>query len=321
MMDRQHLIVTRRWYDAPNVVCVELRASEMRVLPAFEAGAHITLYLPNGLARQYSLANDPADRERYLLGIQNEPDSRGGSRWIHQYLKEDTIIETSQPKNHFQLGEGAERYLFIAGGIGITPLLAMISTVRRQNRPFHLYYCTRTADNVAFRDRLSQPGVAERVTFVHDGGDPSKGLNLETLLTGHETGTHLYCCGPPGLMSAVKSAGKLWPPGTLHFEWFTASHPIGENAARDKGFTVIIASTGQEIAVSPEESLLEVLTEHGFEIESICGEGVCGSCLVDVLEGEIDHRDFVLEEREREANNCMTACCSRAQSGRLVLDL
>lgn len=318
---RRQLVVSRLWHETPNVLGVELRAPDGAPLPAFEAGAHINLLLPNGLARQYSLANDPNDRDRYQLGILKEPNGRGGSSWIHENLKVDGVVDILSPQNHFPVPKGAERYLLIAGGIGITPLLAMIETFRHGNLPFRLFYCTRGPEDVAFRARLSSPEIADNVTFVHDGGDPAKGLNLKALLAEHEAGTHICCCGPAGLMSAVQSASSHWPSGTVHFEWFAADQGASKRVAENKAFTVRIARTGQDIVVPADMSLLDVLSEHGFDIESVCREGVCGTCIVDVKEGEIDHRDFVLDESERAANDCMAVCCSRAKSELLLLDL
>ena len=227
-------------------------------------------------------------------------------------------LEVSDPLNNFPIRDGAERFLLIAGGVGITTILSMIEHHRALGNDYHLHFCTRTSRDVAFRDRIDLSGYQDNVTYQHDGGDPAKGLNVRELLETHEPGTHLYCCGPAGLMTAVENASAHWPAGTTYFERFAGDL---DPAAEASPFTAVVASTGQEIHVASDASLLDELNKHGFDIEYACKEGVCGTCFVDVLEGEIDHRDVILDEGERAANPFMASCCSRAKSDPLGLDL
>ncbi len=319
---KQRLQVRRVWAETPRILGIELQHPLEEALPAFEAGAHLSFYLPNGMIRQYSLAGDPKERDHYRLGVQRDPNSRGGSIWMHENVVPGATLETSLPMNNFPLGLGAERYILIAGGVGITPLMSMLETLNAEGKAYHLYYCTREPEDAAFRDRLGALGASGNVEFVCDGGDPSKGLQIKDLLSEYRDGTELYCCGPSGLMSAVNDAAAHWPANTVHFEWFVPSaDPTIDHEQGQGAFTVVIQSTGDEFSVGPDESLLEVLNANGLEVDSVCQEGVCGTCIVGVLEGEIAHRDHILDDDEKATNSVMTACCSRAVSEKLVLDL
>lgn len=208
--------------ETEGIRSFELRHHHGGALPAFTAGAHISVRLGNGLVRQYSLASDPFDRERYLVGVLREGRSRGGSAFIFDHWKAGGRIEAETPANHFPLALDARRHLLIAGGIGITPLLAMAQTLRRRAADYTLYYCTRSPKETAFRDLLSRSGHGERVRFVHDGGDPRLGLDLGTLLGQHAAGSHVYVCGPGGLIEGVRTAAAHWPAECVHFEYFVA---------------------------------------------------------------------------------------------------
>lgn len=291
-------------------------------LPAFSAGAHVLIDLPNGLTRQYSICNDPIETGQYRIAVLLESNGRGGSICMHEDIAVGDRLSISPPRNNFALVESAREFLLIAGGIGVTPILAMCQDLHRRSLSFRLHYCTRTPELTAFRDELTTGPFASRVTFHHDGGELGKGLDVNALLATVPDGMHVYCCGPAGLMKAVESAASHWPDGRVHFEFFAATGEVAVTSqARCQPFEVVIASTGQVMIVPLGRTVLEVLRDHGIIIESFCEEGICGTCIIGVLEGIPDHRDLVLGDIEKSKNNLMAVCCSRALSARLVLDL
>lgn len=304
--------------ECTSVISVWLKRPDGGALPPVAPGAHIDLKLPNGLVRQYSVIahKDGA----YLIAVQLDAAGRGGSRWLHDNLGPGTWLDAGGPRNHFAL-EDATRYRFIAGGIGITPILAMLRHVEAQGSAYALFYCTRDEARTPFRDELAAPERAGRIVFVHDGGNPDRGLDVAAAVKAPQPGERLYCCGPTGLMSAVKAAAQTagWPSDRLHFESFAASPAKAEH--RNRAFTAVISSTGQELQVPADKSLLQVLAEAGILIDSACEEGVCGTCAVGVIQGVLDHRDSVLSDAQRAAGNVMQVCCSRALGERIVLDL
>jgi vanillate O-demethylase ferredoxin subunit len=304
---------------ADIVKTYELVDLEGRALPPFAAGAHIDIHVPGGPIRQYSLCNDPREEGRYVVAVQREEQGRGGSKRLHDELKVGDVVTVSAPRNNFPLEEGAKAHLLIGGGIGITPIMAMIRRLLALGADFHLHYCSRAPERTAFLSLLKSPAFGGRVTFHFDGGDPSRGLDVKALLEEIRPGTHLYCCGPGGLMAAVKKASAHWPPGTVHFEYFTADP---EATKGPKGsFEVEIASTGAVYVVPADKSIMQVLRENGHSIDSSCEEGICGTCATPVKAGEIEHRDMVLSDEEKATNRWMMVCCSRAKSDRIVLDL
>lgn len=321
-----------------NIRCFEVVDPNSRPLPVWDAGSHIDLHLPGegGGIRQYSLCGDPADRMSYRFAVQREEAGRGGSKRVFEEIRPGSVLTIGAPRNNFAIVNGVQRHLLLAGGIGITPMMSMIHDLEREECDYALHYCTRSPERTAFLDRLA-PLQSSGKVFVHwDYGDPSKGLDLKALLKDYAEGTHLYYCGPPGFMGAVASASAHWPKGTVHREFFTPSandpaiavanpataKPLGEDEVAEgmgKPFQVKIASTGEVYDIPSDRTLLDVLRENGFVIETACELGVCGTCRTRVLEGEVDHKDFVLEEDEQQHE--MTVCCSRAKSPLLVLDL
>lgn len=301
-------------------------------LPPFEAGSHIDVSIPRGNLglRQYSLCGDPQDRSHYLFTVLREMDGRGGSRAVFEQLQPGTDVTISRPRNNFALRTAARHHLLLAGGIGITPMISMIHQLKRQRRSFTLHYCARSEERAAFLPML-RPLVAEGLVFLHwDGGNPSNGLNIENALKAYVEGMHLYYCGPAGFMRAAAAASAHWPAGTTHREYFSPSvNELDLAASRNESadaevgfgppFRVKIASTGEILDVPSDKSLLNVLREHGVQIETQCELGVCGTCRTRYLEGQPDHMDFVLDENERERE--MMVCCSRSASPLLVLDL
>ena len=317
-LQKTPLRVTGRTDEAEHILSLELAALDGSELPPVEPGSHLIVHLADGLLRQYSLTDVAGRRDHYHLGILRDPQSRGGSAFIHDRIEVGDIIEITGPRNHFPLVLGAAHSLLIAGGIGITPILSMARSLHAQGDSFELHYCARSRAQAAFADWLENAPFAQQVSFHFDNGDPRRGLDLEQLLQPLKPGQHLFCCGPAGLMNAVEDAAQHWPRGSVHFERFKADQDgLGEN----RPFRLQLARSELELEVPADRTALDVLRDHGFEIESICEEGVCGSCLVDVEAGEIDHRDQILTTEERRDNDVMTVCCSRARGDHLVLDL
>lgn len=289
-------------------------------LPPFTAGAHIDLHLPGGFIRQYSLCNSPQERHRYVVGVLNVPDSRGGSRSLHTNVRAGDLLQISAPRNNFPLADNAERHLLIGGGIGVTPMMAMLEHCEISGAPYQLYYCGETPERTAFKDRLAPLLDDQRAVIHYDGGDPTRRLDIRGLLEHHQPGTHLYCCGPAGLMAGVKAAAAHWPEGTVHFEHFAA--PVQPNlpaANVDGEFEVTLASSGQRLAIPADKSIAQVLRDAGVACETSCEAGICGTCRTRYIDGQVDHRDFILSDDEKQEH--LLICCSRAKSANLVLDL
>ena len=318
-------------YEGENINAYEVVDPAGKALPPFEPGSHIDLHFRDKRVRQYSLCGDPQDRYHYVFAVQREPEGRGGSKAIFERVHAGRILTISEPRNNFPLRPDARRHLLLAGGIGITPMISMLYHLRCVGADFMLHYCTRSPERTAFADEL-RPLVAEGRVFIHwDGGDPSKGLDIKAALRDYREGTHLYFCGPRGFMAAVSTASAHWPSGTTHCEYFTsvatdlvtgAAYPPAPedlDGTLGVGFQVRIASTGQTFDVPDDESIVHVLREHGIEVATSCELGLCGSCRTRYLEGEPDHRDYILDEQEKKSE--ITICCSRSKSPLLVLDL
>ena len=306
-------------YLAEEINGYELVDPNGRDLPRFGAGAHIGVRLGDQVWRDYSLWNDPAERRRYCIAVLREKLGEG-SRHLHDQIRVGDIVEVALPRNHFPLAAAAERHLFLAGGIGITPIMAMIAELRRRHAEFCLYYCTRSPEKTAFRDELDLLAAMGKVVFHYDGGDPAKGLDIAALLAEPQPGTHLYCCGPRGMMEAAIAASAHWPAGSVHYEYF--SGPGAAPPARfedDRPFRVRLAKSGAEYEVPPGETIIAVLRQHGVETRTSCELGYCAACMTRYLEGEPDHRDPILGETARQTH--LLICCSRATSDVLVLDL
>jgi vanillate O-demethylase ferredoxin subunit len=314
------LVVTDARIVAEGIRCYALADAGGAALPPFEAGAHIDVHLPNGIVRQYSLCNRPGERDRYVIAVLREPDGRGGSAAMHDGLAVGGRIAIGRPRNFFPVVREARHHLLLAGGIGITPLLAMTRAFAAEGTPFTLHYCARSAARMAFREELTAPPFAPHVVLHLDDGPAEQRLDLAALLRGQAPGTHLYYCGPAGFMAAVRAAAEAagWPADALHCEYFAAPAPIQAGGA---GFELRLARRGLSLWVPPERSAVEVLAAHGIEVPTSCEQGICGTCLTPVLEGIPDHRDAVLSDAEKAANKEMTLCCSRARTPYLVVDL
>ena len=299
---------------ADGVVALTLRDVDGHPLPAWEPGAHVDLILDGAPTRQYSLCGDPADRHEYRLGILRDPNGRGGSLHVHDRLSEGDVVRVRGPRNNFPL-VASPRFLFIAGGIGITPILPMIRAAEGAGADWRLVYGGRQRASMAFLDELAHHG--DRVTVWPQ--DEQGFLPLASLLGTPEPDTAIYCCGPEPLLAAVESNSTGWPAGSLHLERF-APKPQAE-PVRKEAFEVVLKRSELTLTVPPQRSILSVVEEAGIGVLSSCAEGTCGTCEVRVLDGEPDHFDSVLSEAERAAGSCMMICVSRSRTSQLVLDL
>lgn len=309
------LRVTRNDKIADGIHLFEFRDTDGKPLPEFSAGAHIAIQVPGGLLRKYSLCNDPTERDRYLVAVKREANGRGGSANLIDKVKTGDTLMVAAPVNDFGLPPRAQDFLFIAGGIGITPIMAMIREVRAQDKRFRLFYCTRSPETTAFRGELSAPEFKDNVTIHYDGGDPACSLDLKPILAERKNREHMYCCGPRPLMEAVRAMTDHWSSAAVHFEAFSEAET---HKPTDKPFKVRLAHSGAVIDVPTTKTILEALREHGLEVPSSCETGTCGTCRTKMLAGQADHRDLVLAEHER-ADNIMI-CVSRAKSDEITID-
>ncbi|WP_369407720.1 PDR/VanB family oxidoreductase [Trinickia terrae] len=303
---------------------VELRAVDGAALPSFEPGAHVDVHLPGDLVRQYSLSSDAIETGRYCLGVGRAGASGGGSRYIHEQLREGDRLTIGEPRALFTLAPDAQRHRFIAGGIGITPILSMIRWCERHAKPWELHYCVRSRAHAAYLGELSAFG--ERVRLHVDDEAHALPHDVRAMVSGGQSGEHVYCCGPGGLMDAVLLHGEQAgvPRSRLHFERFTApakSREANAGAGAEGAFTVLLARQGVRCVVEPGESILGSLERHGVRPPFSCREGLCRSCEVPLLSGEVEHRDYVLSDEERSENKSLMICVSRARSGELVIDV
>ncbi len=301
---------------ADGIQLFELRDTSGAGLPAFTAGAHLAIQVPNGAMRNYSLCNDPHERDRYVIAVKREAGGRGGSVSLIDGVRAGDELQAMPPHNLFELA-AAPSYIFIAGGIGITPILSMIRYLRAiGGKPYHLYYLTRSAAGTAFLPELSAADFKEHVTVHHDEGKPANAFDLWPIFE-TPSKAHIYCCGPRPLMDAVRDMTGHWPLANLHFEDFGSD--LVRPRADDTSFKVQLGRDGPVLEVPVGATILEVVKAHGRRMPSSCESGTCGTCQTKVLEGVPDHRDLVLTEAEH--RSLMTTCVSRAKSSLLVLDL
>ncbi len=311
--------VLRRRQEALDIASFELGKPDGSALPGFSAGSHIDVQLPGGLTRQYSLCNDAAEQHRYRIAVLRDANSRGGSAAMHDAVNEGDTLLISEPRNHFPLVHG-ERALLFAGGIGVTPLLCMAQRLAAIGADFALHYCTRSPERTAFAEEIAASPWKDRAKFHFDDGPPSQKLQLERVLATPAPGTHLYICGPTGFIDwVVKAADRHgWPKDQVHLEYFGAAP---QDTAGDRAFQVKIASSGAVVEVGADQTVVHALQAHGIEILTSCEQGVCGTCITRVLQGECDHRDLYFTDEEKAKQDQFTPCCSRAKTAMLVLDL
>jgi phthalate 4,5-dioxygenase reductase component len=302
---------------AQGIRLFELRRDDGGALPAFTPGAHVEVQVPSGVLRKYSLCNDPEERDRYVIAVKREDAGRGGSISLVDTAKTGDKLFISAPRNDFALGGNPVSYIFIAGGIGITPILSMVRSLQASGeKPFKLFYLTRSREMTAFHDALRGPAFRGKVTIHHDNGDPAQAFDLWPVLE-QPRGAHVYCCGPRPLMEAVRDMTGHWPASAVHFEDFGASTTATQ--AGDSPFTVRLARSNASYIVPAGASILEILRLNGHNIASSCEAGSCGTCRTGLLGGDAEHRDLVLAEHER--GHAIMVCVSRARSSELLLDL
>jgi ferredoxin-NADP reductase len=312
--------VKRITIETPETRVFELEAAGGETLPEFTPGSHIDVRIDEGLVRQYSLCNGPEDKKRYVIAVKREPDSRGGSRAMHERVCEGDVLSVGAPRNHFPIDPSASHHLLLAGGIGITPLISMARHLQEIHGSFVLQYFTRSIGHTAFHAFLSRPEFRGKVTFHYAVEPGALHQYLHRLLWQRPNGAHLYVCGPRPFMDLVeKVASASWPPHALHAEYFSAN-PNAFAGPRTP-FEVTLALTGGTYRIDADKTIVEALGECGIEIPTSCQQGVCGTCVTGLLDGEADHRDAFLTEAERRAGDKIMPCVSRARSKVLVLDL
>ena len=318
-MQTIELLVKAVTWESDRVRSYDLRLASGAPLPPFTAGAHIDLALPNGLTRSYSLINSQDERTRYVIAVQNDRVSRGGSRWIHQHLQAGDRLKVGPPRNNFRLVEEAPQSLLIAGGIGITPMLSIVMRLASPGRPWTLHYCARTRADAAFLDRLDLPGGwphgKVQLNFDHEPGGITQ--DIGSLVDAAHAAAHIYCCGPAPMLAAFAAATAGRDAGLVHVEHFSTT----QAPATAGGFTVALAKSGREVFVAAGETILDAVLAAGIDAPYSCMEGVCGSCETTVIDGLPDHRDLVLSDAEKASNRSMMICCSGSQGMRLTLDL
>lgn len=308
---RIEMTVAERKQLTPEIVEFTLKPTSGDELPPFTPGAHITVETPGGAMRRYSLMNDGSAPEEYVIAVKREPNSRGGSVSMHEDLSEGSTLNVEVPENDFELVD-APKYILIAGGIGITPILSMARHLNAEGKPFQLVYCTRSAEDTAYLDEVSS---FKNAVVHHDNGDIDEAYDFWDMM--EKPGTeHIYCCGPAGLMEEIKALTGHWSEGRVHFEEFNAVDVVRDD---DVSFNVTLKSSGQTIEVPEDRSILEALRDAGVATVSSCESGTCGTCKCVLVEGEVDHRDHVLMDEEK-ADHIMI-CVSRAKSGDLTIDL
>ncbi|OAJ56055.1 Vanillate O-demethylase oxidoreductase [Paraburkholderia ginsengiterrae] len=314
------LKVSRKTAEAENIQSFELVDPAGKALLPFTAGSHIDIHVPGGKVRQYSLCNPPRERHRYLIAVMRAEPTRGGSRAMHEQVKEGDLIEVSAPKNLFPLVESAKHSLLIAGGIGITPILCMAEHLADIGADFKMHYFARSPARAAFVDRIKRSKFADRGFFHFTEDQKQQRLDLAALLDTHDVEAHLYVCGGEAFMNAVIDIAlqKGWHKSRIHREYFSVERRESDSNVE---FDVTIASTGKTICIPADRTVMAALADCGIHITTSCEQGVCGTCVTRVLEGEPQHRDVFLSDDERNRNDRFTPCCSRANSRRLVLDL
>ncbi|AMV48698.1 PDR/VanB family oxidoreductase [Paraburkholderia caribensis] len=308
---------------AQGIRMFELAPLDGTRLPEYTPGAHIDVHLPTGLVRQYSLCGGPQQRDAYVIAVQHNVASRGGSRAMHALQVGDTL-SIDGPRNHFPLANDARYSVLLAGGIGITPLLSMAERLARTQASFELHYCVRNRERAAFLDRLDAPHLNGRCTLYTDDAPADARIDVARIVRDPLPGSHLYVCGPSGFMDhafdTAKQAG--WTDRHLHREYFSApAIDTRDNAPTARAFSVRLARSGKLVSVSERETVVQALAAHGVCIETSCEQGVCGTCLTRVLAGDPEHRDLYLTDDERARNDQFLPCCSRSHTDELVLDL
>ena len=312
-----NVTITERQMMSSDVVSLTLTKVDGSPLPKFNAGAHINVHVNDDIIRQYSLCSNPDETGFYRLGILKDPKSRGGSIAIHEHLKAGDTITITEPSNLFPLNMTADHSILAGGGIGITPMIAMAYALKAADKSFDLHYCVRLHEEIAFLDEL-QRDFGEALKVHCDDLDDEQRLNPAVDFGEAVAGTHVYTCGPSGFMDWIMSSAKEigFKDENIHFEYFSV-----EIDTTGEAFTVIAEQSGKTITVSPNQSIVAALSDAGIKVQVSCEQGICGTCILDVLEGEPDHRDQFLTDDEKADNDQIAVCCSRSKSSTLVLDI
>lgn len=315
-----HVVVTQKTMVSEDVAAFRLSGLDNEALAPFTAGAHIDVHLAPGLIRQYSLCNTPDERDDYLIAVKREAASRGGSKHMHDKIRIGSKIWIGSPRNNFPLSDQGAHSLLIAGGIGITPILSMARQLYRDGRAFEIDYFARSREQMAFGDLLERAEWAQCVRF-HFGLDRLGTINrLKTRLLRRPNDAHLYMCGPHALMECVTHiASGRWPATSIHQEFFAP--PQSLHNSDDEQFTVVLAKRNIEMVVPSGRSIIDALHDAGISLDASCRQGICGTCMTEVLEGKVDHRDSVLSADQRDSGKYMLPCVSRAKGTRIVLNL
>ncbi len=316
--DTQLLRVQAIRWQAQGICSYELVDPEGHALKPFEAGAHVDVHLPGGVVRSYSLAGDPSDTSHWLLGVLLEAKSRGGSSALHHKVRVGDLLQVGAARNAFPLASAAQHSILIAGGIGITPLKAMAHTLQAAGASFELHYCARSPGHVAFMKELQALVPQAHLHFHFDGGEPGKGLDIAGLLKVAAPNTHVYYCGPVGFMNACAQASEHWPQEAVHSEHFKAPEPKATDLP-DGAFEVHLVKSGETIQVGPDQTIVRAIELTGRRVSTSCLSGLCGACKVEYVDGEVDHRDYILSDEEK--THCLTVCVSRAKGKTLSLNL
>lgn len=304
--------------EGHDTLSFELISSCGQPLPGFTAGAHIDVHLPNSVIRSYSLMNGPNELDHYRIAVKLNPDSRGGSAWLHRIARVGMTLEISAPTNDFEMVESGSTTILIAGGIGITPMISMIAHQAHLGKHWELHYCARSAAHMAFYEELkylAARGGGVLHTYLDDSGRTP--IDLKQIVYAAAPDAHLYCCGPTSMLEAFIAETQNRPQGNIHFERFSAS----QTAASEGGYDVHLSRDGRTFTIPEGNSILDVLLDAGLDIPYACSQGICGSCLTAVLDGIPDHRDDFLSTEQREANDSIVICCSGSRSPILTLDL
>ncbi|WP_313805623.1 PDR/VanB family oxidoreductase [Sphingobium sp.] len=304
---------------AEDILSFTLRPEDGALPDRIDPGSHVDVHLPNGMMRSYSLSNGAEHRRGYRLTVARDANSRGGSTYMHDMLRVGQILEISKPRNNFELAEQAAMSVFFAGGIGVTPFIPMITRLNEIGRPWRLHYCTRNRERAALVDEIDQLARDGSGKFVAHHDDTDGLFDLKGTLASLPADSHVYCCGPTGMLDAFRSGSEQAGIASdhVHFEYFSSD----VESATEGGFALVLQQSGTEIIVNPGQTILQALVEHGVDIPYSCEEGICGACETRVIDGTPDHRDMVLTDEEKRAGRTMMVCCSGAKSPRLVLDL
>jgi len=313
--DRLDMRVTAILYAGPDTNLYELRPISEDLVPAFKAGAHVDLYLPNGLIRQYSIASDPEDRSRYFLGIKRDASGRGGSRFVHESIRAGTVVPTGSPRSTFSLIEDGKPAVFIAGGIGVTPFLSMAQRATRINLNWKLYVAVRRRAELSILSPVRSQGerIVTHVDEEHDG----RPIDLAAIVRSVGPDTHLYCCGPSPMLEVFEQETASRESKYNHIERFTNDAPAGAAS----GYTVQLARSNLSVRIEPGQTIIEALRNKGILVTTSCEQGVCGSCETRIVAGRPDHHDVILTDDEKASNKTMMICCSGSLDEVLVLDL